>query len=283
VSETTTAPVTTDRVGFIGLGSQGGPMARQIVDAGFPTVLWARRQESLDPYRDTSAEYAASPAELASRSDLVGVCVLDDAAVTEVVTGSEGILAGMAPGGVIAIHSTVHPETVIRLAEQAAAQGIALLDAPVSGGGQGAAARTLLVMVGGDTETLERCRPALATFGSPIVHLGPVGAGQRAKLINNLTMAANLGVLASAYAIARTLDVDPAQLATVLRHGSARSFVVDVIPGPDYTLDPIAAMAGPLLQKDARLIVDLTGPLESGADTALIAADAALGAMGFAR
>ncbi len=276
-------PPTTDRVGFIGLGSQGGPMARRIVEDGVATVLWARRQETLDAFADTAAEYASSVADLAARVDVACVCVVDDAGVEEVVAGPGGLLSAMAPGGVIAVHSTVHPDTCRRLAEQAQASGITLVDAPVSGGGPGAQARTLLVMVGGDAETLERVRPVLATYGNPIVHLGPVGAGQRAKLINNLMLTAHLGVLESAYALARSLEVDPEQLSTVLRHGSGNSFAVNVLRGPDFGLGPMGAMAGPLLQKDARLVVDLAGAAGAQPGVVLEAADAALDSMGCQR
>jgi 3-hydroxyisobutyrate dehydrogenase-like beta-hydroxyacid dehydrogenase len=275
-----TSPATTLRVGFIGLGSQGGPMARRIVDAGLLTTLWARRPETLEPYADTAAQYAGSPAELGARVDLACVCVVDDAGVEHVVAGPDGLLSGMAPGSVIAIHSTVHPETCQRLAAQAATQGIAVIDAPVSGGGPGAEAGRLLVMVGGDPETLERVRPVLATYGDPIVHLGPVGAGQRAKLINNLILTAHLGVVESAYALARSLDVDREQLGTVLKHGSGNSFAVGMMHGPDFGLAPLGGMAGALLQKDVRLVVDLA--VASGAEpgTVLQAADAALASMG---
>lgn len=274
---------TTDRVGFIGLGSQGGPMARRIVEDGVPTVLWARRQETLDAYADTKAEHATSVADLAARVDVACVCVVDDAGVDEVVSGPGGLLSAMAPGGVVAIHSTVHPQTVQRVAEQAAEKGIAVLDAPVSGGGPGAEARRLLVMVGGDPEVLERVRPVFATYADPIVHLGPVGAGQRAKLINNLMLTANLGVLESAYALARSLQVDPAQLSTVLGHGSGNSFAVNVLRGPDFVLAPMGAMAGPLLQKDARLVMDLARAEGAEPGTVLVAADAALVSMGCPR
>ena len=110
------------RVGFIGLGSQGGPMARAIVDAGFETTLWARRPASLEPYADTAAKIAESPAELGAASDLVCLCVVGDADVEEVLGGDTGVLAGMADGGIIAIHSTVHPDTCRKLAETASGQ-----------------------------------------------------------------------------------------------------------------------------------------------------------------
>src|SRR6201981_3082890 len=102
-------------VGFIGLGSQGGPMAERIVEAGSPTTLWARRPASLEPFADTAAKLAGSPAELGATSDLVCLCVVADADVEEVLDGDSGVLAGMADGGIIAIHSTVHPDTCRRL------------------------------------------------------------------------------------------------------------------------------------------------------------------------
>ena len=98
-------------IGFIGLGSQGVPMARRIIDAGYPTTLWARRPASLEPFADTAAKVAGSPAELAAVSDLVCLCVVDDADVEQVAGAENGLLAGLKPGSVIAVHSTVHPNT----------------------------------------------------------------------------------------------------------------------------------------------------------------------------
>ena len=135
------------RVGFIGLGSQGGPMAQAIIDAGFATTLWARRPKALVPYR-SKADLADSPADLTARSDMVGICVLSDADVEEVVLGPNGLVDGVRPGTVVAIHSTVHPRTCIQMASALAEAGADVLDAPVSGGGGAAAARKLLVMVG---------------------------------------------------------------------------------------------------------------------------------------
>ncbi|QFG27591.1 NAD(P)-dependent oxidoreductase [Actinomadura sp. WMMB 499] len=271
------------RAGFVGLGSQGAPMARRIVDAGVPTTLWARRPATLEPFAGTAAVTAASAAEVGAASDLACVCVVDDAGVREVVAGPDGLLAGMRPGTVIAVHSTVHPDTCGDLAGQAAGRGVALLDAPVSGGGPAAAEGRLLVMVGGDAETAERARPVLETFGDPVVHLGPVGAGQRAKLLNNLLFTAHLGVAESAYALARRMDVDPERLATVLAKGSGNSFGASVVGRPDFTLRAMGELAGALLHKDVGLVADLAEPAAgAGAEPSavLAAADAALRSMG---
>ena len=165
-------------VGFIGLGSQGAPMARRIVEAGFPLTLWARRPESLRPFDDTVATVASTPAALAEASSIVCICVTGDEDVNDVVDGAHGVLSGLAPGGTLLVHSTVHPETCIRLHLLGAAKGVAVLDAPVSGGGPAAAQGTLLVMVGGDEAGLDRARPVMATFGNPILHVGEIGAGR---------------------------------------------------------------------------------------------------------
>ncbi|GAA2401857.1 NAD(P)-dependent oxidoreductase [Actinomadura vinacea] len=271
------------RVGFIGLGSQGAPMARRIIEAGHPTTLWARRSATLEPFGGTSAEAAASPAELASASDLVCLCVVGDADVEEVVTGDTGVLAGLGKGGVIAVHSTVHPDTCRRMAARAAERGVALVDAPVSGGGPAAAEGRLLVMVGGDTDTVERCRPVFASYGDPVVHLGDLGAGQVAKLLNNLLFTAQLGTAAGLLELGRGLGIDATRLAGVLSHGSAASFALTRVAAAGATLDAMGERAGPLLQKDVRLLADIADAAGVPAGVVLDAADAALEVMGHRR
>ena len=271
------------RVGFIGLGSQGGPMARRIVDAGYATTLWARRPASLEPYADTAAKVAATPAELAAASDLVCLCVVGDADVEVVGTGVAGVLAGLAAGGVIAVHSTVHPDTCRRLAARARTAGVRLIDATVSGGGGAAAEGRLLVMAGGDAETVEFCRPVFATYGDPIVHMGPVGSGQLAKLLNNVLFTANLATAADALALGRSLEVDPRRLAEVISHGTASSFALERVAAAGGTLDRIAEHAGSKLRKDIQLIAALADAGAAPAGIVLTAADDALARMRFPR
>jgi 3-hydroxyisobutyrate dehydrogenase len=265
------------RVGFIGLGSQGAPMARRIVDAGHPTTLWARRPESLEPFAGTAARVAPTPAELAADSDLVCVCVVNDADVEQVVAE---VLPGLTAGGIIAVHSSVHPDTCRGLAERAAERAVRLIDAPVSGGAPAADAGTLLVMVGGDADTVERCRPVFESFGDPVAHLGPVGSGQLAKLINNVLFTAHLGTAASALALGAALGVDPIRLAEIVAHGSGRSFALDRVKDAGGTLDRLAAYAGALLEKDVRLMTELAEKVGSAPNTALATADATLAGMG---
>jgi len=289
---TTTSAI---RVGFIGLGSQGGPMARRIIEAGYPVTLWGRRPATLEPFADADAKTAGSPAELAAASDLVCVCVRDDADTEEVV---DAVLGGLAAGGVIAVHSTVHPDTCRRLAERAQAVGVRLIDAPVSGGGPAAEAGRLLVMVGGDEAAVEFCRPVFASYGDPIVHLGPVGAGQVTKLLNNAAFTAHLGVAVSLLALGRSLGVDQLRLADVISHGSGNSFALQRVAAAGGTLARIGAHAGHLLRKDVQLIADVAaGQAEGGTTergdaghgggergaTLLAAADAALSLMNVER
>jgi len=275
--------VSSVRVGFIGLGSQGGPMARRIVEAGFPVTLWARRPASVSPFSDTAAKVASSPAELAAVSDLVCLCVVGDADVEEVLTSEAGVLAGLGSGGVVAVHSTVHPDTCRRLAGLAAGQGGALVDAPVSGGGPAAAAGRLLVMAGGDADVVEYCRPVFAAYGDPVVYLGAVGSGQVTKLLNNLLFTAHLATAASVLALGRSLDVDAGRLAEVISHGSGESFALARIADAGGTLDRIAAYAGPLLRKDVRLVAGIAEAAGAAPGAVLAAADAALELMGHGR
>ncbi len=264
------------RVGFIGLGLQGAPMARRIIDAGYETTLWARRAASLEPFSGTAAKVAVSPAELAVDCDVVCVCVVNDSDVEEVLSGERGVLAGLRPGGIVVVHSTVHPDTCRRLAELAGTQGVRLIDAPVSGGPSAAEEGRLLVMAGGETEAVERCRPVFATYAEPVIHMGPVGSGQFAKLLNNLLFTAHLSTAASTFALGRALDVDSAALAEVISHGTGVSFALTRVSATGGDLGRMAPVAGPLLQKDVRLIAELAAVADAPTGTVLAAADDAL-------
>jgi 3-hydroxyisobutyrate dehydrogenase len=221
----TAAPARNIWVGFVGLGSQGAPMARRIVDAGYPLLLWARRPEALTPFGDTQAESVRDLAELGARADHVGVCVVDDTGVCEVVGA---LLPTMRAGSRVAIHSTIHPDTCIALARRAAERDIALIDAPVSGGAPAAAAGTLTVMIGGDAAAVAAARPVFLTFGGTLAHLGGVGAGQLAKLVNNSLMAANMALADAALGAGVALGLDRAALTELVKVSSGRSYGFDV-------------------------------------------------------
>ena len=244
------------KVGFIGLGNQGGPMARRIVESGFPLTLWARRPASLQPFADTAATVASIPAELGAASDLVAICVVADADVEDVLLRSDGVLAGMSPGGIVAIHSTIHPDTCQRLGEEASQRGITVVDAPVSGGGSAAAERRLLVMVGGEDADIERCRPVFETYGNPIVHTGPFASAQLAKLLNNLLFTAQITLALDTFAFADQLGVDRTALAQVLTNGSGGSRVVEILAGSGFNLGGLRHAVS-LLEKDLGITRDV--------------------------
>ncbi len=200
-------------------------MARRIVESGFPLLLWARRPASLEPFADTQARIAASPAELGAACDIVCICVVDDAGVAEI---AEVLFAAMRPGSRLVIHSTINPGTCIALAEKFATRGVAVIDAPVSGGGPGAAAGTLTVMAGGAAEDVAAVRPVFESFAGLISHLGGIGAGQLAKLVNNTLMAANMALADAALGASAALGLDQAALIDLVKASSGRSYGFEV-------------------------------------------------------
>jgi len=258
-------------------------MARRIVEGGYQTTLWARREATLEPYADTTAKTAGSPAELAAASDLVCLCVVGDDDVKEVLNGQTGVLAGLASGGIVAIHSTVHPDTCRQVAEAAAKQGISVIDAPVSGGGPAVEEGKLLVMTGGDEDVVERCRPVFATYADPIVHLGPLGSGQITKILNNLLFSANLGSAISTLNLGDSLGIPRDKLCDVLTRGSAVSKALGSIAVFGGTLEGLAPIAGALLQKDVRHAASLAANASAAEGAVFDAADAALKSMEYPR
>jgi 3-hydroxyisobutyrate dehydrogenase-like beta-hydroxyacid dehydrogenase len=254
--------------GFIGVGSQGAPMARRMIDSGFDVILWARRASSLEPYKDTPARYAETIAALAREVDHVGVCVVTDADVRDVC---QDLIPAMRAGGLIAIHATVHPETCRKIQIDAAECGVRVVDAPVSGGPHVAEAGELTVMVGGDEADVALARPIFETFGRRIIHLGAVGAGQHGKLINNTLLTANLGMAHEALAAGERLGLARDALVELLLHSSGRSSGLEVranLAAPERF-----RRAGNLLAKDVRLLGEVLGadnpvfrPLRASAD-----------------
>ena len=243
-----------NKYGFIGLGSQGAPMARRMIDSGLPTVLWARRQETLEPFADSGAGFAASVAELGEQVHYAAICVVDDAGVQDVC---DQLMPAMRPGGLIVIHSTVNPDLCKRLAIQAAENELELIDAPVSGGGQGAADKTLTVMVGGNAQVVEAARPVLETFAGLIVHLGDVGAGQNAKLVNNALLTAHLAVAHHGLEAAKVLGIEKEAFVELVKVSSGRSYGFEVcarLPNPEAF-----EHGAKLLAKDLALLGETLG------------------------
>lgn len=257
----------TETTGFIGLGSQGGPMAHRMLDGGFPLIVWARRPEVLEAYTAKGAAAAATVAELGARCDHVGICVVNDA---DVLSITDQLIPVMKPRSRIAIHSTILPDTCARLEERCDRQGLHFIDAPVSGGSPAAEAGTLTVMCGATPEAFDAALPVLRTFGKLVVLLGGAGAGQRAKIINNSLMAANMGLAHGAMAAADAMGVDRKALAELVMESSGRSFGFKVyarLPSP-----AAFQVGAPMLAKDVGLLKTVL-PDDWGAELLRAAAD----------
>lgn len=215
-------------IGFIGLGDQGLPMAIAIAEAGLDLHVWARRAASLDPLGDSPHVAHESVADLAAASDVVAICVGTDDDVLSLVR--TGLVASMRPGSIIVNHGTGTPKNAQLIASIAAENGILVLDAPVSGGRQGAEARTLTALVGGPGEAFKRALPVFRSFSEHVIHLGEHGAGQLAKLFNNTLLMLNQANLADVLALGEASDLDPIRLAEVLRLGSGSSTALELLP-----------------------------------------------------
>ena len=238
-----------EKIGFIGVGSQGGPMAHRIVDAGFDLTVWARRPEVLGAYLDKGAMAAGSVIELGKICDHIGICVVNDNDVDEICAQ---LIPVMRAGSRIAIHSTILPESCERLAKECAARGIGLIDAPVSGGSPSAEAGTLTVMCGATPELFAAAKPVFETFGRLIVLLGAPGAGQRAKIVNNAMLSAHLGIAYHALAASEALGIDRAAMIELIPQSSGRSYGFEIYARMQQPPGPW--LGGPLLVKDMKLL-----------------------------
>ncbi|MFZ1901441.1 MAG: NAD(P)-dependent oxidoreductase [Azonexus sp.] len=241
------------RVGFIGLGAMGRPMALHLHNAGHDLHVWARRPES---GVGLPATLCATPAELGRRCAVVFTIITSSADVEAVVLGPDGLIEGMAPDSVLVDCSTIAPDAARRVAAELAGKGIHMLDAPVSGGAQGAIDATLAIMAGGDAVVLERVRPLLDCLGKRIVHIGPNGAGQVAKACNQMIMVAAIEAAAEAMRLAAASGVDCAKVHQALAGGSAASRVLDVMGERMVRRDFAAGIEARLHHKDFGLVLE---------------------------
>ena len=211
---------------FLGLGALGAPMAANLLAAGIPLTVHNRTRERGAPLVAAGARAAASPAEAAADTEVLMVCVSDGAAVEEVLFGEAGAAAALAPGALVIDFSTIEPARTALLAARLAERGIAWLDAPVTGGTEGARAGTLSVLVGGEAAVLERARPLLEVVGGTITHFGPAGAGQQAKAINQILVAGSYAAVAEAMALGQRLGLPMEALRRALAGGAAGSWAL---------------------------------------------------------
>ena len=244
------------KVGFIGLGEQGKPMAVNLAKDGFDLIVHDLRREPVEELIAMGASAANSPREVAAGSEVIAVAVVDDAQAEAVVMGDDGIIAGARPGGVITIHSTIRPATVHKIATESAQRGIGVIDAPVSGGPRGAQLRTMCYMVGGEKELVERCRPVFETSAKSIFHVGPLGAGMTAKLAHQVIICLNVLAAREGMALAAKAGLDLTMMQEVVRAGGAQSRVAD-----NWIKNKPTPNASRLWYKDLMLALEFAGEL----------------------
>jgi len=215
-------------VGILGLGLIGKPMARNVLKAGFPLVVWNRTRSRAEDVAQAGARLAATPREAAAESDILLTIVSDPPALQAVLWGANGALEGLRRGSLLVDSSTVSPALAQRIAATCAERGVDFLDAPVTGGTWGAEKGELVFMVGGPPEVLKRAEPVLAAMGKRFFHLGPHGAGQTVKLAMNLILALEVQALAEAVALVSAAGLVPGRLLEVLQSSMGRAPVLDV-------------------------------------------------------
>jgi 2-hydroxy-3-oxopropionate reductase len=216
------------RIGFIGLGLMGKPMAKNLLKAGFGLTVHSRSRGPVEELATLGAATAATPREVAAASDILITMVPDSPEVEAVVSGPDGILAGARPGLIHVDMSTISPLATRRIAAQEQQAGVTLLDAPVSGGTVGAEAATLSIMVGGDEAAFNTCQPVLAALGKRITYMGPSGAGQTTKACNQIMTGGIYAVMSEALVLAAKSGLDPAKVVEVLSGGAARCWALEV-------------------------------------------------------
>jgi 3-hydroxyisobutyrate dehydrogenase len=252
------------RVGVIGLGNMGEGMATNVVRKGFETTVRDLRREPVQRLVAAGARAAETNVEVGRRSDVVMVVVFDEGQVRaclEPTSDDEGVLAGLSPGSIVCVTSTVSPTTVRSLAERARADGVAVIDVAMSGGGDVAAtAGALTFMVGGDAEVLARCREVLGAMATTIHHVGTIGSGVTAKIVNNLLAVENVASVREALSLSKALGFEEAEILEIVRTAVGASWVSDhweqirtQEQGHTLGTGGIAAMA----EKDLYLALDL--------------------------
>ncbi|MDE0068234.1 MAG: NAD(P)-dependent oxidoreductase [Caldilineaceae bacterium] len=244
-----------ERVGFVGLGIMGQGMARNLLKAGYNVRVWNRTSSRMDPLIEAGAAAGASPADVAANCDIIAVCVSDTPDVEEVILGENGILSGVQAGALVIDFSTISPQATIDIADRLGAKGVKMLDAPVSGGSEGAANGTLSIMIGGDEDQVERARGVFEAMGNTITHVGKQGAGQTVKLVNQILVVGNCLAMCEALIFAQAGGVDLERCLNAVTGGAAGSWmlanrgpqIIDRDWRPGFTIN--------LQQKDVRLIM----------------------------
>ncbi len=254
-----------EKIGFVGLGIMGKPMAKNLLKAGFDVTFYARRPEVVDEMKALGAHSVDSSMAVARATDLIITIVTADPEVREVILGEDGVLEGASEGNLIVDMSTISPLTIREIADHAAEKGVRVVDAPVSGGDTGAIAGTLTIIAGGRQDDFDRCREAFQAMGNDenIFHVGDVGVGQTVKIVNQLIGGINMASIAEALALGIKAGADPEMMRKVIGVSSGNStlfqlrvsdFLLKDAYEPGFMLD--------LMKKDMGIAVDLGRALD---------------------
>lgn len=250
-------------VGFIGLGTMGRPMAKNLIKAGHKLVFFARKPEIVSEFTALGAKAAATPAEVTKLAEFVVTIVTADPQLTEIVLGDNGVIQGAGEGKMLIDMSTVGAQTEQQLAAALAERGMKFIDAPVSGGPWGAEAGTLAIMVGGATEDYQRALPVLQAMGQKIFHLGPVGCGQTVKLVNQMVGGGIMTLIAEGFVLGKRAGANLDQLLEVMLASSANSTVLEA-RGRKFLLSDnfVPGFMTELMRKDMSLAVAMADRLK---------------------
>jgi 3-hydroxyisobutyrate dehydrogenase len=243
-------------IGFIGLGTMGMPMARNLLKAGFEVTVFNRTASKTERIRKDGAKVGSSPKEVAAGNAIIVTIVSDTPDVESVVLGRDGIAEGIRPGSVVIDMSTISPEATRRMALRLREKGCQMLDAPVSGGEQGAIDGTLSIMVGGEDEAIEHCMPVLKAMGKTIVHVGPNGMGQTVKLMNQILVAGNLNAAVEALIFAKKQRVDLERAIDAIKGGAAGSWQLANLAPRMIKRDFRPGFKVRLIKKDLKLVME---------------------------
>jgi 3-hydroxyisobutyrate dehydrogenase len=243
-------------IAFIGTGIMGAPMAGHLIDAGHSVVVHSRTRSKCGDLESRGARWVKTPADAAKQAEVVCLCLPDTPDVQKVVTADNGVLAGAKKGLVVVDHSTISPIATRSLAEMLAGKGVALLDAPVSGGDVGARNGTLSIMVGGDKDALQKAEPALRAYGKTITHTGGPGTGQFTKLVNQVLVSVTLAGVCEALMFAKKNGLDLEKSIEATSGGAAASWQLANLGPRIVNNDFRPGFMVDLLQKDLRILLD---------------------------
>ena len=241
-------------------------MVARLVEAGHGVATLGRTAENRAAIAQLGADAVADTAEATANADVVVICVFTDEQVRQICL-DDSLLATMSPGSALVVHTTASPHTVETIAVRAADRDIDVVDAPVSGGPHNAAAGALTLFVGGAEDAVARVRPMLSCYGDPVLHVGPLGAGQKVKLVNNALFAAHIGLLSGSVELGARLGLPESTLLAALAHGSAASRVLDIVAAGG-SLASFIDTAGKFVSKDVGVARSVTA--EMGSDLGVL-------------